>query len=79
MERRGSRVSRRQFVLGAAGLGLVAECGRLPGQGQPARVPRIGLLGATPLSPGPQALRDSLHELGYRDGESITIETRWAE
>ena len=40
-------LSRRQFVLGAgaAGLGLLAGCGRLPWQAQPpAKVPRIGLL-----------------------------------
>jgi hypothetical protein len=32
MERRGSRLSRRAFVTGTAGLGLLAGCGRLPGQ-----------------------------------------------
>src|SRR6185369_7277110 len=46
MERRGSRLSRRQFVAGAAGLGLLAGCGRLPWPGQPAprKVPTIGWL-----------------------------------
>jgi len=48
MERRGSRLSRREFVVGAgaASLALVAGCGRLPGQAQrsPARVPRVGML-----------------------------------
>jgi hypothetical protein len=41
MDRRGSRRSRRQVVLGAgaASVGLLAGCGRLPWQGQsPARV-----------------------------------------
>ena len=45
-----SRPSRRQFVqgVGAVGLGLVAGCGRLPGQGQPPppKVPTIGWLGS---------------------------------
>src|SRR5829696_3140311 len=45
MERRWSRVSRRQFVASAAGLGLVAGCGRLPWQAQEApKVHRIGFL-----------------------------------
>ena len=39
------RVSRRAFVAGTAGLGLLAGCGRSPLQGQrPARVARIGFL-----------------------------------
>ena len=42
MERHGSRLSRREFVVGAAGLGLLAGCGRLPWQGQPPTVPRVG-------------------------------------
>jgi ABC transporter substrate binding protein len=45
MERRRSCLSRREFVVGAAGLGLVAGCGRLPGQAQ-ARIPRLGVLAA---------------------------------
>jgi hypothetical protein len=46
MERRGSRWSRRRFVVGAGALGLVAGCGRLPWQTQPpAKVPRIGHVG----------------------------------
>jgi putative tryptophan/tyrosine transport system substrate-binding protein len=79
MDRAGSRLSRRQFVVGTGAVASLLGCGRLPGQAPPARALRIGLLGATPLSPGPQALRDSLHELGYRDGETITLETRWTE
>jgi len=44
--------SRRQFVhgVGVAGLGLLAECGRLPGQGQPPpNVPTIAGLATTSL------------------------------
>src|SRR5215218_5001667 len=85
MERRRSRWNRRQFVLGgsAAGLGLVAGCGRWPGQGQQAaRVPRIGFLapgtyeGRAPLIEG---LLEGLRELGYTDGQNIAIEYRFSE
>ena len=47
MERRGSRWSRRAFVLGTwtTGLGLVMGCGRLPGQAQaPTQPPTFGYL-----------------------------------
>src|SRR5438309_1966706 len=44
MECRESRLSRRQFVVGAGGLGLLAGCGRLPWQGPPLRTYRVGLL-----------------------------------
>jgi len=54
MERRGSRLSRRQFMVGAAGLGLLAGCGRLPWQAPPpAKVPRIGYLATLPLAAPP--------------------------
>jgi putative tryptophan/tyrosine transport system substrate-binding protein len=87
MERRGSRVSRRAFVVGAgtAGLGLVAGCGRLPGQGQePVKVPRLGYLTIGRRSSVPNAaqliaFRQGLQELGYKDGQNIVIEPRWAE
>jgi putative tryptophan/tyrosine transport system substrate-binding protein len=82
MDRRGSRLSRRQFMHagGAAGLGLLAGCGRLPGQAQPpARVPRIGYLGDDGESSNDRAgLRDGLRGLGYVEGESIVIVERYA-
>jgi putative ABC transport system substrate-binding protein len=83
MERR-SRLSRRAFVGGAVGLGLVAGCGRLPGQGQaPARIPRVGVLfGSVPVSPPTsetQALWRGLAELGYTDGQNIILEYHSAE
>src|SRR5205823_5589065 len=86
MERCGSRWSRRQFVVGAAGLGLVAGCGRLPGQAQPvAKIPRIGY-----LSPGFFSDRDlsssllaafqqGLREHGYVEGQNIGLEYRWTD
>ena len=74
-------VSRRDLVVGAgvAGLGLVAGCGRLPGQAEPpAKVPRIGVLSqsADPSDPDNAAFRQGLRELGYSEGHNITLEWR---
>jgi putative ABC transport system substrate-binding protein len=55
----------------------------LVGGAQPAgKVPRIGYL--SPLSPAAEAsrreaFRQGLEELGYREGQNIAIEYRWAE
>src|SRR5438067_10527164 len=78
MERQGIRLNRRAFVLGAAGLGLVAGCGRLPGQAEaPAKVPRIGVLAfvtADPSAADNAAFRQGLRDLGYSEGPNITLE-----
>ena len=76
------RLSRRHLVqgAGAVGLGLLAACGRLPGQAQPGRLPRIGILVPNP-GPTPEArvaLQEGLHELGYVEGQNLAIEWRWA-
>jgi putative tryptophan/tyrosine transport system substrate-binding protein len=80
MERCGSRLSRRAFVAGAAGLGLVAGCGRLPWQAEaPAKVPRIGVLAfvtADPSAADNAAFRQGLRDLGYSEGQNITLEWR---
>jgi hypothetical protein len=75
MERR-SRLSRREVLMGAAGLGLLAGCGRLPGQAQPSpvRVARIGYLGTRPTLV--DAFRQGLHDFGYLEGETFIIEWR---
>jgi putative tryptophan/tyrosine transport system substrate-binding protein len=74
-------VSRRHFVqgTGVAGLGLLASCGRLPGQGQrAAKAPRIGVLtGLDTADPANEALRQGLRELGYVEGQNIVIEWRY--
>jgi putative ABC transport system substrate-binding protein len=75
------RPSRRQFVVGAAGLGLVAGCGRWPWQGQQAaKVPRIGYLGgASAGGPTDEAFLEGLRALGYVEGQNIGIDWRFAE
>jgi putative ABC transport system substrate-binding protein len=75
------RPSRRQFVVGAstAGLGLLAGCGRLPWQAEPApKVPRIGVLSqsADPNDVDNAAFRQGLHDFGYSEGQNLTIEWR---
>jgi ABC-type uncharacterized transport system substrate-binding protein len=49
---------------------------------QPAKIPRIGFLGngrAAPTSAQDQAFRRGLSDLGWIDGQNVTIEYRWAE
>jgi putative ABC transport system substrate-binding protein len=71
------RLSRRHFVVGTgtAGVGLLAGCGRLPGQGQAeprARMPRVGYLG--PTGPFVQAFEEGLHDYGHVPGQNITVQ-----
>ena len=69
MERRGSRLSRRASVLDTTGLGLLAGCGWWPGQAQePAKVPRIGMLGTANEVEAQATFTHSLQELGYVEG-----------
>jgi putative tryptophan/tyrosine transport system substrate-binding protein len=87
MERRGSRLSRREFVVGAGASSavLLAGCGRLPWQAQePRKVPRVGWV--TPESRSPsgssplyEALQSGLRELGYVEGQNVTVDARYAE
>jgi putative ABC transport system substrate-binding protein len=83
-----TQVTRRHFVMGGstAGLGLLAGCGRLPGQGQaPAKVSRLGVLvpvSATVIAAQadyPEAFREGLHELGYVEGQNIVLDWRYTE
>jgi putative tryptophan/tyrosine transport system substrate-binding protein len=69
-------------VVGAAGLGLVAGCGRLPWQGQPAaeRSHRIGYLatGNPRQVILDEAFRQGLRERGYVEGQNVILEYRTA-
>jgi putative tryptophan/tyrosine transport system substrate-binding protein len=69
------RLTRRQVVQGAGivGLGLLAGCGRLPGQPPALRVYRLGYLGATAL---PEPFRAGLAELGYVEHQNLVVGSR---
>jgi putative tryptophan/tyrosine transport system substrate-binding protein len=76
-----SRLSRRQLVqgAGAVGLGLLAGCGRWPGQMAPAQIARIGFLAPVTLQPRYEAFQAGLRDLGYIDGQNVVFEFRSAE
>jgi len=61
------------FTLGLLAAPLTAEAQ------QPAKIPRIGLLGTFPTHGHDEALRQGLHELGYLEGQNIAIERRYSE
>jgi putative ABC transport system substrate-binding protein len=70
-------MDRRTFI-GAAAVLLGAA---LEAEAQPAK-PRIGFLSngsSTAVSSQDEAFRRSLRELGWIDGQNVTIEYRWAE
>jgi putative tryptophan/tyrosine transport system substrate-binding protein len=65
---------------GVAGLGLLAGCGRLPWQAEPApKVARIGVLSlwADPSTADNEAFRQGLRDLGYSEGQNLTMEWRY--
>jgi putative tryptophan/tyrosine transport system substrate-binding protein len=82
-----NRQDLRQFVqhsLTLAAMSVVSGCGIVPRPWPFAtggtKVPRIGYLALrTTSSAEIEAFRDGLHELGYVEGQSITIEVRLAE
>jgi putative ABC transport system substrate-binding protein len=86
MERSPGSLSRRRFVVGAgaAGLGLLAGCVRLPWQAEPpVKVYRIGWLNGPPPptptlggNPNLVAFREGLRDLGYIEGQNAVIEIR---
>jgi putative tryptophan/tyrosine transport system substrate-binding protein len=45
---------------------------------RPAHVYRIGILAPQPWSPF-EVFRHELHDLGYREGQNLILESRWAE
>jgi putative ABC transport system substrate-binding protein len=75
--------TRREFLI-ASGAGLCALAAPLDllAQKEPARVARIGFLGAASASSWAsriEALRAGLRDLGYVEGKNLVIEFRWAE
>ena len=75
--------SRRQFVQGSlsfAGAVLLTGCEALrPRAPSAAKVPRVGYLAGSPVMPTEAAFRDGLAELGYVEGQTIVIESRYAD
>lgn len=73
--------NRRRFLrggLGLAGAGLLAACGLAGPPAPPSRMPRIGFLSVAP-QPFYEAFREGLRDLGWADGQSLTIEYRFAD
>jgi ABC-type uncharacterized transport system substrate-binding protein len=71
-----ARLSRRAIVVGAAGVGLAAGCGRWPGQAQ-ANIYRVGYLSPSePRSDAPmvESFRQGMAERGYVEGQNLAIE-----
>src|SRR4051794_41170468 len=82
MRQNRRRFLQRSFALAA--VSLSTACGMVPFPGQSAsgapRVPRIGYLTLTTTAVAElEAVRDGLRELGYVDGQSISIEVRRSE
>ena len=74
MRRTGTLAGR---ALAAALLGVLAMA-----DAQPGRLPRIGWLGngkPAPQSPPVQAFRQGLQQRGWSEGQTVAIESRWAE
>lgn len=68
-------VSRRSFVIGLATLGCAISI--VPfANGQSARVRRIGLALGGDTEGGGTAFRETLHKLGYIEGQNLVIEAR---
>ena len=72
--------TRRKLIVALGAGALAAPFGSFAQQ--PARVPRIGVLGAGSPSgwaPMVEALRAGLRDLGYVEGQNINIDYRWAD
>ena len=70
-------ITRRRLVI-ALGAGALAAPLASFAQQQPAKVPRVGILGA---APGPQwdTFKQGLRDLGYSESRNIALEYRWTE
>ena len=69
------------MLVGIAGLGLTVLLAPVPIDAQTAaKIPRIGMLRlGSPPDPLVEAFRQGLRDLGYVEGQKISIEDRWAE
>jgi ABC-type uncharacterized transport system substrate-binding protein len=74
-----TRIGRREFI---TLLGGAAAAWPLPARGQQPAMPVIGVMGGATASAESQrlaALVKRLHELGWIEGRTVSIEYRWAE
>ena len=74
-------IERRRLLVGA-GAALIAAPHATSAQPPPTKLTRIGLLGpgsAAGSASQVEALRAGLRELGYVEGKSFALETRWGE
>jgi putative tryptophan/tyrosine transport system substrate-binding protein len=81
-DNRKSKIQNRKLVGVVALAVILAICGARAEAQQPTKIPRIGFLGAPPLSAmaaRTEAFRQGLRELGYMEGKNIVIEWRSAE
>ena len=77
MSPRGEFVEGRRAFIGIVAGGLLASTLSTFAQ-QPAKVPRIGVLGNLDGSAW-DGFRRGLRELGYTEGRNVSVEWRWAE
>src|SRR4051812_4883437 len=66
------------------GLGLLAGCGRWPGQAEPPKLARIGILVQYPAESRAsqeviEPFRAGLHELGYVEDQNVVLEYRFSD
>ena len=74
-----TRLTRRAFVGSLVGLAALSGCDRLPGA-QPTRVARVGYLaGSDADSSTIETFRHALLDLGYVEGQTLTIDYRFSD
>jgi putative ABC transport system substrate-binding protein len=73
-------MNRRDAVIALAAIGTAPLCSSLAQQ--PGKIPLVGVLGVTSAAAYArqvEALRQGFRDLGYVEGQNISIEYRWAE
>src|SRR5215471_7234110 len=80
LDQRARLLSRRRFCWTLAGALVSSASASLAQALVDTRVPRIGYLSLAPgPSPRSEALREGLRDLGYVEGQNLTIEYKWTD